>query len=115
MIGSTFIHAVDGSSLAVLAEDLDRLDEFDRVELDSMITLDFEEICSATGVEWAVGEPLIFDEEGGLAVFHVSPRALQQVLCAVEDSPAEHRTDLEALRSLLARVGVYNIYELTTF
>lgn len=115
MIGSTFIHAVDSSSLAVLAEDLDRLDEFDLVDLDSMITLDFEEICSVTGVKWAAGEPVIFDEAGGLAVFPVSPSALQQVLRAVQASPAEHRTDLEALRSFVARVGASNIYELVTF
>jgi hypothetical protein len=54
MLGSTFIYAPDPSRLALIAEDLDALDDFDHVNLDALLSLDFTLIFSSSGVEGSV-------------------------------------------------------------
>jgi hypothetical protein len=69
MLGSTFIAENDPSRVAEITS-LEDLDGFVTLELDAMITLDFETLASEGGVRWAESEPIHFDEEGGMALFN---------------------------------------------
>jgi hypothetical protein len=115
MIGSTFIHETDSTRLATLETDLDGLEDMTIVELDSMITLDFEAICTPAEIDWSLGDPVVFNESAGIAVFQVSPDALVHVLGADGAMASEQAEDLEKLRAFVNRHGTSHIYQLATF
>ena len=115
MIGSTFIHTRDPFRLKKIADDIDALDEFDHVNLDELITLDFEEICSSLGTRWSSGQPVVFDEKAGLAIFQVNAEALQKVIGAKNALPPDKVSDLERLEKLVSEHGYIHIYEMATF
>jgi hypothetical protein len=114
MVGATFIHAADPAILK--ADDvLERLERFDHVSLDHLLTLDFEAMLAGSGMSWSEGEPVEFDEHEGIAIFQVSPKSLLRVLDEPHGADAERAADLAKLRSFVSAHGAQNIYELATF
>jgi hypothetical protein len=71
MIGSSFIHTLDSSVLISIAEDVEVIEKVNHVEMDGLITLDFESICSSVGMQWSASEPVAFDEGAGFAIFKI--------------------------------------------
>ena len=115
MIGSTFLHTEDPMALGCLAEDLDSVDSFAHVDMDTLITLDLEVVCTPAGVRWAAPQPVIYDEGGGLAVFKIQPEGIAFILGNTHLFSAAQQADLELLRAFVAAKGADHIYELAAF
>jgi len=115
MSGSTIIFESDASRLLRLSKDIDELDDFVHVELDLMLTLDFESMCIGPGLSWVAGSPVVLDEQAGLAIFPVSEPALSHVLSQAGEVDEDLAPDLERLSAFVARYGSRNLYEMTTF
>lgn len=117
MIGSTFIHCAEPEALHTLGSvGIDAIDTFVRVEMDVMLTLDFEMLCRPNAVKWGASQPVIFDEAAGLAVFQVQKEALQFVVNHPLDGlHLEHQADLRRLQAFISEHGDDSIYELATF
>jgi hypothetical protein len=115
MLGSTFIYAPDPSRLALIAEDLDALDDFDHVNLDALLSLDFELILLPSGAKWSAKEPEVFDEARGVAIARVNPEALRHVIANKRALSEEQASDVELLEAFAAKHGFDHMYELSTF
>lgn len=113
MAGSIFVHAPDPSSL--VERGLDAVDSYPRCELDVLLTLDFNVMATAIGVAWSRGEPIVYEDAEGLAIFEVDPEALEKVLAAGGVAEEVQQADLERLRSFVAAHGARDVYEVTTF
>jgi hypothetical protein len=85
MPGSTFIAENDPSRLAEITS-VEDLGGFVTLELEVMITLDFEMLAGEGGVRWAESEPIHFDEEGGMALFKVNETGLLYVFLTAPPS-----------------------------
>jgi hypothetical protein len=115
MIGSTLIYETNKKRLRKIEEDIDALDDFTHVELVTLTTVDFEEICcAAEGVEWAAGEPVVFNDDG-LAIFPISQSGIEYVLTHGDALTAERQADIELIRAFVSEHGKQHIYELATF
>jgi hypothetical protein len=116
MIGDTFIYAPDVTKIQALqSEGMDALDNFEYVDMEVMLTLDFETLCGPENVEWSAGDPVIFDEEAGLCVLRVSELGLQFVLGGAFQLDSDQAADVAALRQFVAKHGHAAIYEVSTF
>jgi len=115
MLGSIFISETDLQKLQSLGQDLDTLEDFDHVSLDSLGTLDFETAVSGPGFRWMMGEPIFYDEEDGVALAKISPEGLAFVLNGQHEFDEEQMADLETLRVFVSTHGNENIVELATF
>lgn len=117
MTGSTFICCTEPEKLQVLeSEGIDAIDEFVHVDMGVMLTLDFEALCGPAAVKWSVKDPVIFDEDDGLAVFQIRGEALQLVINHPrEELEPEHQADLEALKAFILKHGDAAVYEVATF
>src|SRR5687767_10769365 len=93
MIGNTFIHEPDRDRLATIG-DVDDLDGLTTVELDTLMSIDFELMTSEAGLHWSEGEPVLYDLEGGLAVFKVSPEGMKLVLSRESELDECQRADV---------------------
>ena len=113
MIGSTFIYEADQDRLVELQSDVECLDDMTVVELESLVTLDFAVACSSAGLEWSMGEPVVYGE--GLAVLRVSPQGLTHVLESSGFSDPVQLEDLAKLRDFVSVHGSDHLYEFTTF
>lgn len=115
MIGSTFLCTGNEAQLSTLADDLDMLDDFTHVSLEELGTLDFETVCSSSSIRWSSPQPVIYDEENGLAIFKVQPEGIEHVLCNRERFSTAQHSDLKLLADFVAENGIDSIYELATF
>ncbi|QDU43668.1 hypothetical protein Mal52_21440 [Symmachiella dynata] len=59
-------------SLYQLAESLDAIQDFTHCDLGSLNSLQLIELCDEAAA-WIANEPIVFDEENGLAIFEFSP------------------------------------------
>lgn len=114
MIGSTLIAEKDPSRLATIAF-VDDIDDFVHGDLDAMTTIDFEMLCMRGSVAWLESEPVLFDDEGGMATCQVSDAGLSYLLDHAADVPEEYRGDVRKLAEFVAKRGKSHIYELATF
>lgn len=114
MAGSIFVVAEHTDELLDLAQDMDKLDDFDHVEMDYLLTLDFEAICAPARIRWSDDTPIAFDEVLGLAIARVTPEGLEAVL-APGAFAAEHDRDVGALRAFVEKHQSKRIYEVSTF
>lgn len=114
MIGSTIIAEKTPSRLAEITS-VDDLDNFTCLNLDTMITLDFQQIVASAGVQWAEGEPLQDDPDSGMAIFKVNEKGLAYVLAHTSELDAVHQADVRKLAKFVKTHGSSNIYELATF
>lgn len=115
MIGSTFVSTLNPEALAHIACDVEAISQFAHVELEQLITLDFEEICSASNTSWAIGDPIVFDEESGIAIFRINPDGLTFVIGQKTSLNSVESTDIALLESFVKEHGVNHIYEVATF
>ena len=72
-----YLFCCNGSSAVAHIATLDDIDDFPHVYMDRMLTLDFEVLASAARVEWSEKTPVLFDEEGGWAVFKINESGLR--------------------------------------
>jgi len=113
MIGSTLIYEPNPSRLAHI--DMDNLEQFSIIELESLITLDFEVICQKGDVRWTAGEPLLFDEESGMVVLPVSEPGIKFVCNHSAELDETQKSDQAKIKAFIEEHGANNIYELATF
>ena len=113
MVGSTLIYEPDETKL--IGMDIEELDEFNIVELDSLITLDFETITQEGGVSWSEGEPVYYSEDSGMAVLRVSEAGLNCVCNYTGALDQVKKEDQEKLREFVNKYGNSNVFELATF
>ena len=118
MLGTTLIHAPilkeqPVAKMALLYDD----DEFPTLDLSVFLSLEFAMMLRDSPHSWSEGEPIINDENEGLAVFKVNPAALAYILenadTWAEDEAA--RQDLERIRVWVGQHGSDAIYEWATF
>lgn len=114
MVGSTFIAAKDPSNLSQI-DSPDALDDFDHIDLERMTTLDFAEVLTAKKIKWTDGEPVLFDEANGAALFKISEKGLTYTLDHVAAFPEELHADLKLLSAFVRKHGPSAIYEYATF
>lgn len=114
MPGSTIIAEKDESRLAAIAS-VEDLDGFIHVDLDAMTTVDLASFATAAKVRWAEGEPVKFDQEGGLAIFKISEAGIGYLISHISDVPEEYRDDARRLAAFVEKNGKSHIYELATF
>jgi hypothetical protein len=114
MLGSTIIAEKDPSRLARITS-VEDLDDLSHVDLDAMTTIDFESLATAGNVAWAEGDPIQFDEDGGIALFKVSEAGLSYLLSHAASVPEEYQQDVRTLAEFVAKNGTAHIYELATF
>jgi hypothetical protein len=112
------------ASIIFVAEDNGRLgdirsvadiDRFDSVELLSLTTLDFQTIVSSAGLSWAAGAPILYEPDGGVAIFKVDELALQHVLGKATQLTTSQQADVRRLADFVARHGADRMYEFATF
>jgi len=115
MIGSTFISETDLQKLQSLGQDIEALDEFEHVNLDALCTLDFETAVAESGIRWMKRDPVVYDEDEGVALVKISPEGLAFILNGQHDFDEDQIADLETLRAFVSTHGTENIYELATF
>jgi hypothetical protein len=117
MAGSTFIYETDEAKFENF--DMDRMDEFDTVDMNFLTTIDFSIITGEAGVNWTDGEPLKLDEESGIVILRVDEAGLKCLLNfkgSLENIQEEEmKQDIDTLREFISRNGTDNIYELATF
>lgn len=115
MSGSIFIFTKTPDELLELEFDLDNLDRLRHIALERLITLDFETAMQGTGMKWALGNPVAYDADAGIAIFKVNPQALQEVFACKTKLEAISVEDANSFRQFLHENGFENIYELATF
>lgn len=115
MLGSTFISSKTSKELVRLKDDLDALDDFVHVSLDRLLTLDFEMALEGADTGWILGNPIVYDDASGVAIFQVNPTALQKALNPHSALEVEHPEDIALLRKFVAENGADHVYELATF
>ena len=118
MIGTTLLYAPvlkeqPLAEIALLYEE----DKFPTLELNVLLSLDFEMMLGDSPHGWSEGEPIINDEDDGLQVFKVNPTALAYILEHAEDLAEDEAAlaDLGRLRAFVAAHGSDAIYEWATF
>jgi hypothetical protein len=116
MIGSTVVHAPDEQRLLALEGNYALIAGFARVELDVLTGAELT-LMLPTGVRWSAGAPVIYDEEGGLAITHVSAAALRYLVANKSSMTldAEQRRDLDKICDFLGARPLDEIYEVTSF
>ncbi len=85
------------------------------VALDELLTLDFEMALDGANVSWVHGDPIVYDEASGIAIFQINPTALQKVLDPCSALEVEHPEDIALLRKFITEYGADHIYELAAF
>ena len=112
MLGTTFFAATDPARVARIAT-LDDIDEFPHVYMERMA--DFAVLAYAAGFQWSEQTPVLFDEEGGWAVFKVNEAGLHYVINHIDCAGPEHVDDLRNLAEFVRNNAGSDIYESATF
>jgi len=99
------------NSLYQLAESLDAIQDFTHCDLGSLNSLQLIELCDEAAA-WIAKEPIVFDEENGLAIFEFSSSGVAWLR---NNSAALHDfgPDVAALSALDAGDGT--LYAVDTF
>jgi hypothetical protein len=114
MAGSTIIIVRDPQQLLAI-ESADDLDCFIKLELERMITLDFEILANSGHVKWSASEPIVYNPDAGMAIFKIEKSGLVYLLQYPIDEQTEHREDLSKLVDFVRMYGIDCIYEFATF
>ena len=80
-----------------------------------MTSIDFETFLAAANIDWTEGDPVQFDEDGGMSIFKVSEAGLSYLLSHAADVPEEYHDDMRTLAEFITKYGKSHIYELATF
>ncbi|PSB48132.1 hypothetical protein [Chamaesiphon polymorphus] len=114
MAGSIIIAAADPQALSSIAS-IEDLESFVYVELDRLVTLDLEILAGSGDCKWASSEPIVYDPDGGMAIFKIDDRGLAYIIKCSADENSLDREDLQKLAKFVQINGNSNIYELATF
>jgi hypothetical protein len=112
--GSIIIATSDPQTLSSIGS-VEDLEGFVYLELDRLITLDLEILAGSGGYRWASSEPIVYDPDGGMAIFKIDDRGLDYILKYADDENSLDREDLQKLAKFVQINGNSNIYELATF
>lgn len=123
MIGSTILFVPElPAERSGLFERIVENEEFEKIELDYLTSLDFTIITQKNNTDWNSGStPILLrqDEDGGLVVYHISKAGLTAVLefeGELENVDKETLdSDLAKLREFTAEHGLDNLYEYVAF
>jgi len=113
MVGSILIKENDCEKIKEFS--IESANKFTTLELNVLLTLDFEMKVSESDTRWADGEPVFFSEENGSALFSVNSAGIDFLLsdaCNIESHEAD---DIDRLRKFVEKNGNKNIYEFATF
>ncbi|UII26187.1 hypothetical protein LVD15_23250 [Fulvivirga maritima] len=117
MVGSTIIKVDDASAVSDMTfDDMMEAAILPKVELDVLLTLDFEIMASDVEERWSGGQPLLFDADGGFVILPIKEAGLKAVISQKEEeTELEKRDDLEKLAEFVKNHGFKNLYEAATF
>ncbi|MBL3655909.1 hypothetical protein [Fulvivirga sediminis] len=117
MVGSTIIKVDDASAVSDMTfDDIMESALLPKVELDVLLTLDFEIMASDVEERWSGGQPLLFDADGGFVILPIKETGLKAIISNKdEEMEAERRDDLEKLAEFVSNHGFKNLYEASTF
>jgi len=116
MVGSTFLYIPDEDAIDGLDwSDFDAWADFEQVEMDALMTLDFTVLLNGTDLRWGAGEPTYLNEAAGMVVMKIQPFCLATVLRKSDALDPEYQADFERLREFLQAHGLNEIYEVSTF
>jgi hypothetical protein len=95
-------------------------EDFEQIELDCLTSLDFAIITGEENTNWdSEQNPIVFDEDRGIAIIHISKIGLISVLQfkgELEDIDKEKQIkDIAKLKEFTDKYGLDNLYELVTF
>jgi hypothetical protein len=115
MFGTTIIAETSLDRLQAIAG-VDDLVQFTCLELDCLVSLDFELILVNSGCRWAADhDPVMYDPEAGLALFKIDEAGLAAVLQLGPTLSADQAADIEKLAAFVRLHGRANLYEYATF
>jgi hypothetical protein len=114
VVGSTIIATRDPNLLLEICS-IEDLDDFICLELDRMITLDFEILATNCGVKWSESPPIVDNPNAGMAIFKIDETGLAYLLKHCVDQASEHQDDLDRLADFVRLYGLSNLYEVATF
>lgn len=112
MIGSTLIKEIDIEKLKGF--DPESAGDFLTIELETLLTLDFETKVSEAGLKWSACQPVFFDEERACVLFALTTTGLEFIAsdnCQLEE---HQKQDKALIRKFIQENGSDNIYEFAT-
>jgi len=95
-------------------------EEFERIELDYLTSLDFAIINTIAGTKWESKlNPVVYDEEGGLVILHLAKEGLESVVTfdgELDNVDKEtQQADIAMIKTFAEKHGFDNLYEVVTF
>ena len=95
-------------------------EEFEKIELDYLTSLDFAIITGENNTNWnSENNPIVYDEDDGLVISHISKIGLISVIefkGELENIDKEtQNSDIVKLKEFADKYGLDNLYELVTF
>ena len=121
MTGSTIVFIPElPDDKSNLFERIVEEEEFEKIELDVLSSLDFAIITGESKTNWnSENNPVVYDEENGLVICHISKTGLISVIefeGELESTDKEtQESDLLKLKEFADKYGFENLYELVTF
>jgi hypothetical protein len=117
VLGSTFICEQQPQQLQRIVADSEAINDFAYIELDRLLTLDFEICLQGIGLQWHVGEPVVLaqDETGGMVIVKVLPEALEYVFAHKDKFALDMLDDLNVLETFVRGNDIYAIYEFSNY
>lgn len=121
MIGSTIVYIPElPKDKSDLFDRIMENEEFEKIELDGLTTLDFSIINMKANTKWQKEKnPIVFDEDIGLVIIHISESGLNSVINykgELENVDTEtQEADILALKKFVNKHGSESLYELVTF
>jgi hypothetical protein len=107
------VRTVDGSALERIASNIDLLDGVSHCDLPNLNSLTLVELHSGSA-KWIATEPVVFDEESGIAVFEFADEGVAWMKDNAEQL-AEFGADPESVRAFAMSQGSGNVYAIDTF
>jgi hypothetical protein len=121
MLGSAIVFIPElPKDVSNLFERITENEEFEKIELDGLTSIDFSVITEENNTSWeSDNNPIVFDEEGGLVITHISKIGLVSVLefkGELDDVEIEtQNSDMQQLKAFTDKFGFDHLYELVTF
>lgn len=113
MIGSILISERDTNRIKQFQ--VDAMPDYHCVALDALNTLDFQTIADSGNISWSESEPVIYNEDEGVALFKLKPEGLTYFLENANKLSKGQLKDKSEIEVFLNKHGCENIYEYATF
>lgn len=117
MLGSTLFQVDDIESLKKMSiDEIIENNQYQKVEFDTLVTLDFETWVGDVDKKWSGGDPVYFSEKEGVAVIPLDSEGIRYV---IEQSHLEEdeirKGDLKKLSEFVQQFGSDNLFEIAVF